>query len=273
MAILSDLRYAVRMLGRSPVFTLTSVVSLAVGIAAATTIFSLADSLLFAPTVGVRDASAVVDVGRSTDGSGFDNMSHPAYKYLADHTTTLAAMSAVEFGGNPMILAENGGSRRITGVLVSSSFFDVLGTRPALGRFFRADEDVVPGEQPVAVMSHAFWQQHFKGDPDILKKPVRLNNRVFSIIGVTEAGFEGLTFIGTDVWVPMAMVGTLRGSDRASMLTEAGSAWHMAVGRLKPGVAPKQAQAELNSLMEAFKAQEPLANKRHQIAVARTSRI
>jgi predicted permease len=273
MAIISDLRYAVRLLGRSPVFTLTSVASLAIGIAAATTIFSLADSLLFAPTAGVRDAAAVVDVGRSTDGSGFDNMSHPAYKFLADHTTTLAAMSAVEFGGNPMSLAENGGSRRITGVLVSSSFFDVLGTRPALGRFFRADEDVVPGEQPVAVMSHAFWQQQFKGDPDILKKPVRLNNRVFSIIGVTEAGFEGLTFIGTDVWVPMAMVGTLRGSDRASMLTEPGSSWHMAVGRLKPGVAPEQAQAELNSLLEAFKAKEPLANKRHQIAVARTSRI
>ena len=273
MAIVSDLRYALRLLLRTPVFSLTAILSLAIGIAASTTIYSLADALLFAPSVGVRAASEVVDIGRSTEGSGFDNMSHPAYKYLADHTTTLASMSGVEFGGNPMSLAENGGSRRITGVMVSSSFFDVLGTRPALGRFFRADEDVVPGERPVAVMSHAFWQQHFKGDPDILQKPVRLNNRAFSIIGVTEEGFEGLTFIGTDVWVPMAMVGVMRGGNSVSLLTEPGGAWHMAVGRLKPGISPAQAQAELHTLMDAYKAAEPRVNRRHQIAVARTSRV
>ncbi len=273
MAILSDLRYAVRLLLRTPVFSLTAILSLAIGIGASTTIYSLADALLFAPTVGVRDAAMVVDIGRSTDGSGFDNMSHPAYTYLQEHTTTLAAMSAVEFGGDPMSLAENGSSERITGVLVSGSFFDVLGTRPALGRFFRADEDVVVGERPVAVMSHAFWQRRFKGDPEILQKPVRLNNQTFSIVGVTEAGFEGLTFIGTDVWVPMSMVGTVRGGNSVSLLTEPGGAWHMAVGRLKPGVTPSQAQAELNTLMEAFKASEPRANKRHQIAVARTSRV
>ncbi len=273
MAILSDLRYAVRLLTRTPVFTLTAVLSLAIGIGASTTIFSLADALLFAPTIGVRDAASVVDIGRSNEGSGFDNLSHPAYRYLSDHTTTLDGMAAVEFGGSPMSLIEEGASERVTGVLVSGSYFDVLGTRPALGRFFRADEDQVVGERAVVVISHGFWQRRFKGDPDILQKPIRLNNQVFAVVGVTEPGFEGLTFMGTDFWLPMAMVGLTRGQDSIRMLTEPGSSWHMAVGRLKPGVSPSQAQAELNTLLESFKAGEPRANQRHQIVVQGTSRV
>lgn len=93
MAILSDLRYAARLLLKSPVFSLTAILSLAIGIGASTTIYSLADALLFAPTIGVRDTANVVDIGRSTDGSGFDNMSHAAYTYLADHATTLDSIS------------------------------------------------------------------------------------------------------------------------------------------------------------------------------------
>ena len=273
MPILGDVRYALRLLARSPIFSITAILSLALGIAASTTIFSLADALLFAPTVGVRDAAQVVDIGRSNQGEGFDNMSHPVFQYLQDHSTTLASMSAVEFGGNPMSLSEDGGSERITGVLVSGSFFDVLGTRPSIGRFFRPDEDAVPGERPVVVLSYAFWQRRFAGDPDILQKPIRLNNQEFSVLGVTELGFEGLTFIGTDVWVPMSMVATVRGRANASMLTEPGGSWHMAVGRLKSGVSPMHAQAELNMLIDAFKAEEPRVNPRHQIAVQRTSRV
>ena len=89
MAFTTDLRHAVRLLGRSPVFTLTSIISLALGIGAAATIFSLTDALLFEPTAGVRNASEVVDIGRANEGSGFDNMSHPAYKYLREHSQTL----------------------------------------------------------------------------------------------------------------------------------------------------------------------------------------
>src|SRR5687768_16877396 len=145
MASLSDLRHAVRLLGRSPVFTLTSIASLAIGMAAAATIFSLSDALLFEPNAGVRDASEVIDIGRADeDGSGFDNMSHPRFKYLRAHTQTMQSMSAVDFGGGPMSLGDNGTSERIFGTLVSGSYFDVLGTRAALGRFFRPDEDEIP---------------------------------------------------------------------------------------------------------------------------------
>jgi len=274
MAILSDLRYAVRMLGRSPVFTLTSVASLAIGIAAATTIFSLTDALLFKPATGVRDGARVVDIGRANQGeSGFDNMSYPAVKYLKDHAQTLEGVAAVNFGGGPLTLSDNGTSERIFGTLVSGNYFDVLGTRPALGRFFRPDEDEVPNERPVLVLSYAFWERRFNRDPAILEKPLLINNRSFTVIGVAEPGFNGASLVGTEAWVPMAMVAAARGLETTNLLTEARNVWTVAVGRLKPGVSAPQAQAELATLMEAFKASEPRANPRHTISVIHTSRI
>lgn len=272
MAMTSDLRHSVRLLARSPIFTLTSVVSLALGIGAAATIFSLTDALLFEPTVGVRNAGELVDIGRADHGSGFDNMSHPAYKYLREHSRTVD-VAAVDFAGGPMSMGTGGSSERIIGTQVSGNYFDVLGTRAALGRFFRADEDQVPGERPVVVLSHAIWATRFKSDPDILNKPLRLNNREFSVVGVAEPGFQGSSMIGTDLWVPFAMVQVVRGEPDSDRLTEPGGAWHMAVGRLKPGVTIGQAHAELNTLMEAFKKSEPRAPEHHTIAVSAIGRI
>ena len=186
MQMLADARHALRLLARSPIFTVSAVLSLALGVSASTTIFSLADALLLSPSAGVRNPSEVVDIGRSNEGEGFDNMSHPTFKYLRDHTTTLAAMSAVEFGGGPMGLSENGNSERITGTMVSASYFDVLGTRPAIGRFFLPTEDAVAGARPVVVLSHAFWRRRFASDPGVLQKPVRLNNHEFTVVGVAE---------------------------------------------------------------------------------------
>lgn len=274
MAILPDLRYAVRMLGRSPLFTVTSVASLAIGIAAATTIFSLTDALLFEPATGVRDGSRVVDIGRANQGEGgFDNMSYPAVKYLRDHTQSLAGLAAVKFGGGPMTLSDNGASERIFGSLVSGNYFDVLGTRPALGRFFSPDEDMVPGARPVVVLSHAFWERRFNRDPEILQKALRINNQAFTVVGVAEPGFSGSSLVGTEVWVPMAMVASFLGVETSNLLTSAENVWVVAIGRLNSGVSATQAQAELVTLMEAFKASEPRANPRHTISVIHTSRV
>src|SRR5688572_465957 len=146
MALTTDLRQSVRQLGRSPIFTLTSIVSLALGVGAAATIFTLTDALLFAPSAGVRGAERLVDIGRANNGSGFDNMSHPTYKNMREHSQTVE-IAAVDFAGGPMSLGTSGSSERVTGTLASANYFDVLGTRPALGRFFRADEDRVPNER------------------------------------------------------------------------------------------------------------------------------
>lgn len=272
MALTSDLRHAVRLLGRSPVFTVTSIVSLALGIGAAATIFSLTDALVFEPTVGVSDPSSVVDVGRANEGSGFDNMSHPVYKNLHDNSR-LVDVAAVDFGGGPMSLGTDGSSERIIGTLVSANYFDVLGTRAVLGRFFRDDEDRVPGERPVVVLSHAMWTRRFNSDPTILDRPLRLNNVTFSVVGVAEPGFQGASMVGTDLWAPMAMAQVVRGWATSATLDEPRAVWHVAIGRLKPGVSIQQARDELNALNEAYKKAEPRANQRHSIAVAPTGRI
>jgi predicted permease len=272
MAFTSDLRQAVRLLGRSPVFTVTSVISLALGIGAAAAIFSLTDALLFEPTIGVRNASELVDIGRANRGSGFDNMTHPTYKYIREHSRTLE-IAAVDFGGGPMSLGANGTSERVIGTLVSGNYFSVLGTNAALGRFFRDDEDQVPGERPVVVLSHALWTRRFNSDPTILDRPLILNNREFSVVGVAEPGFQGSSMIGTDLWAPMAMVQVVRGRADSDMLTSPRGVWHVAVGRLKPGVPIEQAQAELDTLVGAYKKSEPLANPNHTIRLAPIGRI
>jgi putative ABC transport system permease protein len=272
MSLASDVRHATRLLVRSPIFAITSVISLALGIGAAASIFSLTDALMFAPTAGVVDPASVIDIGRANNGSGFDNMTHPAYTYLHEHSQT-TEVAAVDFGGGPMSLGTDGSSERVFGTLVSGNYFDVLGTRPALGRFFRADEDQIPGERPVVVLSHAVWTRRFNGDPAILERPLRLNNRDFSVVGVAEEGFQGSSMIGTDLWVPMAMVQTVRGSADASMLTEPRAVWHMAIGRLKPGVTIGQAKAELNTLMESYKKETPEASQAHTVAVQPLGRV
>jgi predicted permease len=272
MSLASDVRYSLRLLGRSPVFAVTSVISLALGIGAAATIFSLTDALLFAPTAGVKDPASVIDIGRANNGSGFDNMTHPAYTYLHDHSQTVE-VAAVDFGGGPMSLGTDGTSERVIGTLVSGNYFDVLGTRAALGRFFRPDEDQVPGERPVVVLSHALWKRRFNSDPAILERPLRLNNRDFAVIGVAEEGFQGSSMIGTDLWAPMAMVQVVRGRPNANLLTDPRGVWHVAIGRLKPGVTIGQAKAELNTLMESYKKQESRAAQHYTINVAAMGRI
>lgn len=272
MSFMADVRQSVRLLGKSPVFTATSLISLSLGVGAAAAIFSLTDALLFEPTVGVRNAAEVIDIGRANQGRSFDNMSHPSYRYLREHSRSVE-IAAVDWAGAPMSLGNDAGSERVIGTLVSANYFDVLGTRAVLGRFFRADEDAVPGERPVVVLSHALWVSRFNSDPDILDKPVRLNNHEFAVVGVAEPGFQGSSMVGTDLWTPMAMVQVARGRADAGLLNQVRSVWHVAVGRLKPGVSIEQAKAELNTLMEAFKKSEPEANQRHTIAVAAMGRI
>ncbi len=272
MTLLADARHALRLLGRSPLFTATAVLSLSLGVAASSAIFSVADALV-GPATGVHDPAQVVDVGRGNDGSGFDNMSHPAFEYLRAHATSFGGLAGVEFGGRPMGLTLGSSSERVFGNLVSANFFEVLGTRPALGRFFRADEDVVPGERPVVVLTHRFWTRRLGADPTVLDRPLRLNNREFAVVGVAEPGFEGVTLAGTDLWLPMAMVAEARGRATASELSDARGVMHMGVGRLKDGVSRAAAAAELNTLMAQFKAATPEANQRHTVSLLPTSRV
>lgn len=272
-SLLPDIRYALRLLRRSPLFAVTAIVSLALGLAATTVIFNLTDAILLRSSPGVREADRLVEVARSTNGSGFDNMSYPTFQYLRDHSQSFEGLSASTFDASPVSLAQGDSSERIFAQLVSASFFDVLKVRPAAGRFFQADEDIVGASRPVVVLTYRLWRDRFQADPAIVGRTLRINNKDMVVVGVAEEGFDGHTMFGSDVWMPMAMVGTARGARGDGLLTSVRAVWHTAIGRLKPGVTPAQAQAELGALLTTFKLANLEVPQRYGIAVAPAGRL
>jgi predicted permease len=283
--VASDLRYAVRLLLRSPLFTFTSVVSLAIGIAASSTIFGLADALLLQTSQGVREPDRVVDIERTTNGSGFGTMSYPVFRYIREHAQTLESMAATATEPAPLSMSLAGReddtlssstgatTERVFGGLVSGTYFDVLKVRPALGRFFNVEEDATPGTHPVVVISHQLWQDRFGADPNMLERRLRLNNREFAVIGVAERGFTGTTIVGVDLWVPIAMIGTIRGENAVDRLTNPRQTWHKAVGRLRPGISHEAAHAELNALFDAYRSETGAVPKSHNLRVVPGGRL
>src|SRR3954447_12044799 len=148
---LQDVRYAARLLRRNPLFALTAVASLAIGIGANTTIFTIANALLFKPPAGVVEPGRLVDVGRSQDGNGFDNGSYPNYLDVRARNTVFTDIYAYRIGAEPMSLRGKDGAERIFGAMVSTNYFTVLGARPHLGRLFRPEDGERPGATPLAL--------------------------------------------------------------------------------------------------------------------------
>lgn len=251
MSVTHDLRHACRLLGRSPLFTLTAIVSLAIGVASSGAIFSLADALLLRPRVGVAEPATLVDIGRTTNGDGFDNFGYPLFEALRDRTTLFEGISAQQFGPTVMSLGDAALSERTFASLVSGNYFAVVGTRPALGRFFLPEEDATSGTHPVAVLSHQFFERRYQGDASIVGQTIRLNNLPYTVVGVAEPGFTGTTLLGADVWIPMAMDAHVRASAQ-SLRHEHGAVWMTAIGRLAPGVTVAQATAELNAIANSY---------------------
>jgi predicted permease len=270
---LQDLRYAVRLLRRNPLFALTAVLSLAIGIGANTTIFTIANALLFKPPLGVADASRLVDVGRSQDGQGFDNDSYSNYLDIRARNTVFSGMYAYRLGPEPLSLSGKDGAERIYGEMVSTNYFNVLGTPPHIGRLFTSDDSEQPGATPLAVLSHRFWMRRFNSDPAIVGQTLVLNGRPFTVIGVTPEGFHGTTVLTSDLWVPVNMVGELASRLPPAILTSRESAWLVMGARLKPGVTVGQAQAELANIGRALEQEFPDANRGKGLRVVASSPV
>ena len=273
MSIAADVRYALRLLAKSPLFAGTAVLSLAAGVAGTTSIFSLADAILLRPRTGVVEPATLVDIGRSVRGEGMDNFGYPLFEAMRDGATTLAGVSAHQLSPQVMSLGDAKASERVFASLVSHNYFEIVGARPALGRVFLPEEDRTADTHPVVVLNHEFWLHRFAGNPGIVGQSIRLNNRAYTVIGVAEEGFTGTTFIGADFWAPMAMDAHVRGSDQA--LRESHNAvWMTALGRLKPGVSVQQARDELHAIMLNYlKGRGDSRAETWGVAVAPSSRI
>ncbi len=271
--IAQDIRYAVRLLRRNPLFAVTAALSLAIGIGANTTIFTVASALLFKPPAGVVESHRLVDVGRSQDGQGFDNGSYPNYLDIRARNTVFAGVYAYKLGAEPMSLGGKDGAERIFGDMVSTNYFSILGTRPHIGRLFTLEDDEQGGASPFVVLSHHFWVRRFSGDPNVVGQTLQLNGRPFTVVGVAPEGFHGTTVLTTDVWVPVTMVRELSPRRTASMLTSRESVWLVMGARLKPGVSVRQAQAEIANIGRTLEQEFPDANRGKGLRVVASAPI
>jgi putative ABC transport system permease protein len=247
-----DLRYGARMLAQGRGFTVAAVLCLALGIGANTTIFSLANAVLWR-LLPVERPDQLVEIIRG-DGMNGDSMSHPDYQAISKRNDTLAGLAISSL--TELSISHGGQGQTIGGELVSGNYFDVLGARPALGRGFLPEEDRTPGTHPVAVVSHDFWLSQLGGDPQMVGKTIRLNNRQFTVVGVAAPGFRGTNPpFASAVWLPVMMIEATMRSRQT--LHERGFEF-AATGRLKSGVSLAQAQAQLETLNSQLELANPL---------------
>ena len=239
----TDLRFAGRMLRKSPVFTIVAVLCISVGSGAVTTIFSAANALMLRPVPGTGDPERLVRIERvRRDGTGgFLSTSYPYYEQLRERSRTFDGVAA--WGKLALTMSAGGEGTATYGNLVSGNFFSVLGVRPALGRFFAPDEDRTPLTHPVVVVSEAFWRSRLGADSAAVGRTILVNGHPFTLIGVAPAEFRGLDApIRSDAWVPLMMQGQLR---QGQSLTDAGAPWLRLAARLKNGVSAEAARQEL----------------------------
>ncbi|MBV9305826.1 MAG: ABC transporter permease [Acidobacteriaceae bacterium] len=242
-----DLRYAFRLLRRSPGFSIVAVLSLAIGIGAVSAIFSLSDLLLLRP-LPVPHPAEVLTVGSTSPSTSLGGISYRDYLDFRDKNTTFSGLSA--FAETTVSIARRVGEMPIvrSGLFVSGNFFSVLEVEPQIGRGFRPGEDQALGRDPVVVLGHSLWQSQFNSDKRILGQRIRLNGLEFLVIGVAPERFTGpAQFSRPAVYIPFAMWPALVNSPRNPL--EARDFRVLTVkGRLKPGITIQQANAEMQAL-------------------------
>ena len=243
-----DVRYGARSLLHAPGFTITVVLSLALGVGANTAIFSILHALVL-QSLPVSDPNRLVVVTKNQV-----SLPYPLFQHFRERSQMLSGV--LSFRTAPMRLSVDSVTERITGALVSGTYFDVLGVRPALGETITEADDATAGSGgsrgPVAVLSHGAWTGRFGGQTSVVGTRILLNGQPFTVIGVAGRGFSG-TEVGEspDVYVPMMMQGVILPS-LSRALTQARSNWIRIMGRLRPGADVRQAEAELTTLLQAY---------------------
>ncbi|HNY39689.1 MAG TPA: ABC transporter permease [Bryobacteraceae bacterium] len=257
-----DLRYAARGLKRDPGFTAVAVLSAALGIGACTTVFSIVNFALFRP-LPVAEPERLLAITGIKRGMGGGSMSYPEFRDVGLGARAFEGVAAfTPFVPAGISAAE--GARRYWGFMVAANYFDVVRPSFALGRGFVAVEDDVSGAPAKIVITHALWRSAFRADPEIVGKTIHLNKRGMVVAGVTGPGFRGTdTGIAADFFLPFSQlseIGPLKDEDHRARMARYESQWVTAVGRLRPGVGVRQAQAELDAVAAEIRTRVPNRN-------------
>jgi predicted permease len=259
-----DIRFGLRMLRKSPGFTLVAVLSLTLGIGANTAIFSLINTTLLRP-LPIANPEQLVALNNSEENRRFPTFSYPNYKDFRDRNEVFSGLIAYQLA--PISLSHDGINERLWGYEVTGNYFEVLGVNAAAGRLISPDDDAVAGASPVAVVSYKSWKQRFGGEPGIVGRDVIVNGRSYTIIGVAPQGFYGTEIISApDMWFPVAMQAQLETGNK--WLDKRGVENLFVQGRLKPGVGMAQAQASLNDIALQLEREYPVENEDKRVALS-----
>ena len=251
--LISDFRIAVRTLRKAPLFTTLTVVSLALGIGANTTIFTLLDQVVLRKLpVDRPDELVQVRIDGEFNGNSWGDgseISYPMYLEFRDRNTVFSGMFA-RFDYQ-MHVGTGRGIERVNGELVSGTYFPTLRVVAAAGRLFTPEDDKAPGGHPVAVLSHDYWKTHFSGDPGVVGRKLTVNSHPFTVIGVAAEGFSGIDVgAATQIFVPMMMKAQM--TPGWNYLDDRRGRFARVFARLKPG---ETAASATTSLQPSFKAQ------------------
>ncbi|MGH9371253.1 MAG: ADOP family duplicated permease [Vicinamibacterales bacterium] len=271
-----DVQYGARLLLRHPGFTATVVVTLAFGIAANTTAFTVINSLLLHP-LPVENASQLVNVStRETADPANANAQLPlSHPNLADFRARNDVFSNLAGYSGPFSITLTGGPlpERMFAELVTANYFETLGVKPRIGRFFLPEEDRAPGAHPVLVLGYAPWQRRFGARPDITGHTIEINGQAFTVIGIAPEGFKGLDPVfGPDVWIPSMMTEQVVPAQKRNWLRDRAAAGFSAIGRLRPGRTLAQAESNLATIAGQLAREYPSVNRGRGVSVLPLSR-
>jgi predicted permease len=266
---LRDVAFAARLLRRNPLFTATATLSLAIGIGANTAVFMIIDALLLRPPAGVREPDRLVEIGSSERGFGLNPVSYPIYLEVRSATTTLDGVYASPMGTQALRLGdEDSSAGRVFGRYVTTNYFDILRAAPAVGRLFDGTDSDQPDASPIVVLSHRLWTQRFNRDATIVGSPIRLNGRVFTVVGVAAEGFQGTGIRRTDLWIPLGMLPEARDA-----FASRDRGWLLIGGRLRNGVTSNAAAAHVSSIDPGVNPQPIVPAKGRQLRLVPMSPV
>jgi predicted permease len=280
-AFVRDLQHGARQLIKRPAFSAAAIASLALGIGLNTTLFSVVNGVLFRSSpVAEPDRLIEIYTGLSEDYAQLTN-SYPDYLDIRREATTLKGIAASAYVRGIL----SGGERAIlvTGEVISSDYFDVLGIPPALGRRFRDDENTVPGAAPVVIISHGLWQRRLGGRAEVLGETIELSGLAYTIVGVAPAGFAGtVPGLASDFWIPLVMVDRLQfagiqtaadNDPGATRLERRGTRWLFLKGRLADGRTAEEARTEIDTIFARLSTDYPATNDKVTASVVPASNI
>ncbi len=286
-----DLRYGARMLLKQKGVTAIAVLSLALGIGANTALFSIVDAMLL-KLLPVKEPQRLVlfqsVVAKNFGYGGYsgNNRDDPvtgmkigtsfpyqSYQRMRERQTEQGALSDIFAFSNVALNAlADGQAEAVSGQVVTGNYHLGLGVQPLLGRLLSVDDDK-PAADPVAVLSYRYWQKRFGGDAAVVGKQINLNNRAFTVIGVTPPGFDGAGQVGStqDVTIPLAMEAQLNVDPQRSRMYGAGTWWLRIMGRLKPGATREQARAQMEAAFQQSVVEHRAARNTQALAAGRNA--